>query len=286
MSTKKEIDGHLQGFIDPYQLGKEELPPIPEDFRFPRPRRKTDDPETPIPTVRMNTADPLILPVENWNHTLSSSVDETPMLSNAYDVYEIFYSVKGEGLYTGVPMLFVRLLKCNRSCDFCDTPRVGEPMHLTPQQILTQLQQLSKYCKRVVITGGEPFTYDLDPLVRLLITKGYTVHFESNGDLLPDMLPWDKDYWWLAVSPKAALPKWPQYISELKWLVGDGKELWRLAVESHPVRVCTDIHILQPVWSPTQAVWDINVRAANELAKTYPAIFRFGLQMHKYIGVR
>ena len=36
-------------------------------------------------------------------------------------VNEIFYSIQGEGRYTGTPAIFIRLAGCNLRCDFCDT---------------------------------------------------------------------------------------------------------------------------------------------------------------------
>ena len=36
-------------------------------------------------------------------------------------VNEIFYSIQGEGRYTGTPAVFIRLAGCNLRCDFCDT---------------------------------------------------------------------------------------------------------------------------------------------------------------------
>ncbi len=38
-------------------------------------------------------------------------------------VNEIFYSLQGEGRFTGTPAVFVRSRGCNMQCDFCDTSR-------------------------------------------------------------------------------------------------------------------------------------------------------------------
>ena len=38
-----------------------------------------------------------------------------------YRVNEIFYSLQGEGVYTGTPAVFLRFSGCNLKCGFCDT---------------------------------------------------------------------------------------------------------------------------------------------------------------------
>ena len=39
----------------------------------------------------------------------------------SYRINEIFYSLQGEGFWTGTPAVFVRFSGCNLRCPFCDT---------------------------------------------------------------------------------------------------------------------------------------------------------------------
>ena len=40
---------------------------------------------------------------------------------NFLKIQEIFYTIQGEGIYSGYPAVFVRLGGCNLACKFCDT---------------------------------------------------------------------------------------------------------------------------------------------------------------------
>ena len=72
-------------------------------------------------------------------------------------ISEIFYSIQGEGMLTGVPSVFVRTSGCNLRCVWCDTPYTSwapEGSDMTVEQILAAVQ--SHPAGHAVVTGGEP----------------------------------------------------------------------------------------------------------------------------------
>lgn len=125
-------------------------------------------------------------------------------------VNEIFYSLQGEGRFTGKPAVFVRLSGCNLACPFCDTQHeAGEVM--TEQQIV---QAISAYpSHHVVITGGEPTLQLNDTLVSLLHEAGFFIQIETNGTM---PLPAGID--WVTCSPKEGGAVVLDEVDELKLL--------------------------------------------------------------------
>ena len=55
------------------------------------------------------------------NHQLVRGPAAQRLSLNVLQLAEIFYSIQGEGTWTGTPAVFVRLAGCNLACDFCDT---------------------------------------------------------------------------------------------------------------------------------------------------------------------
>lgn len=109
-------------------------------------------------------------------------------------VNEIFYSLQGEGYWTGTPAVFIRFSGCNLKCPFCDTNH--QPyVEMTEEEIM---DEVNKYpADLVVITGGEPALQLNNKMVELLHNAEKTVAVETNGTKeLPKWVDW------ITVSPK------------------------------------------------------------------------------------
>lgn len=111
-------------------------------------------------------------------------------------VNEIFYSVQGEGCYTGTPAVFVRLAGCNLRCSFCDTDHFSY-QEMTEEEIVTAMDQWK--ARHAVITGGEPMLQLTASLVKKLHEAGWYVQIETNGTV---PMPEGCDIDWITCSPK------------------------------------------------------------------------------------
>ena len=55
-------------------------------------------------------------------------------------INEIFYSLPGEGYFTGTPAIFVRFAGCNLRCPFCDTNHVPFT-EMTPMEVVEEVKR-------------------------------------------------------------------------------------------------------------------------------------------------
>jgi 7-carboxy-7-deazaguanine synthase len=103
-------------------------------------------------------------------------------------ISEIFYSVQGEGILTGVPSVFIRTSGCNLRCRWCDTPYASwrtEGEELSNAQILAHTVAHSA-AKHVVITGGEPMiARGIHDLAAALRADGFHITIETAGTMPP-----------------------------------------------------------------------------------------------------
>ena len=109
-------------------------------------------------------------------------------------ISEIFHSLQGEGLLTGLPSIFIRTAGCNLSCVWCDTPYargVNDGTEMTLDQILAVVRQWPQ-TRHCVVTGGEPtLAAELPELTRRLRVAGLHITLETNATHPPDGLTFD-----------------------------------------------------------------------------------------------
>lgn len=184
-------------------------------------------------------------------------------MKKTYNVNEIFYSLQGEGYYTGTAAVFLRLSRCNLACEFCDTDHfAATPM--TAEEIVAAVNGYPT--RHLVITGGEP-TLQLDSdLLRALKAKQFYVQIETNGTM-----PVPPEVDWVTCSPKKP-PYRIDRVDELKvvYLGQDVEELSQLL----PSRV----KFLQPCSGK-------NTAEVVYYIMKHPQ-WRLSLQTHKLIDIQ
>jgi len=184
---------------------------------------------------------------------------------------EVFYSIQGEGLWTGTPAVFVRLAGCNLACDFCDTD-YSTKFFATVDGVVAKVRELGRDCPMVVLTGGEPLAQAETPqLIEALRRDGRRVHLESNGSIFTEL----PDDVWLCVSPKERVDaRMAERANEAKLIVDR-----RVPEEHLPLFAEKRTILLQPEGNARQ-----NVAIALDYVKSHPERFRLSLQTHKFIG--
>ena len=182
-----------------------------------------------------------------------------------YSINEIFYSLQGEGFWSGTSMVFVRFAGCNLSCPFCDTDHAVK-MHLSPAALLSMVQDCGGSCRRICLTGGEPGLQVDSALVELLHGAGFSIHIETNGTrALPEGIDW------VTISPKSGGEVVLKKADEIKLVYTADIEPSRW--EDFPA----PWHFLQPCSMQ-------NTSEVISYIKSHP-LWRLSLQTHKYLNI-
>lgn len=187
-----------------------------------------------------------------------------------YRINEIFYSLQGEGYFTGTAAVFLRFSGCNLKCEFCDTEHEGH-IGLNAQQLL---EKLSAYPSRhLVVTGGEPSLQLDNILVDMLHDAGFFIQVETNGT---HQLPEEVD--WVTCSPKGDNKVRQKHVDELK-VVYLGQDVECIADSINAFH-----YYLQPCSSA-------NYAGGSNLPETIAYIlahphWRLSLQTHKMINIQ
>jgi len=191
---------------------------------------------------------------------------------------EDFYTIQGEGHHTGKAAYFIRLGGCDVGCHWCDVKESwNAALHpLTPIEKIVQ-NALSHTAKSVVITGGEPLLYNLDPLCNALKSRGIEIFLETSGSW-----PLSGSFDWICLSPKKfkkPLPRMLSMANELKVIVFNSSDFeW---AEQHAKEVSKEcLLFLQPEWSKSAQM----LPQIIDYVKAHPH-WMISLQTHKYMNI-
>ena len=190
---------------------------------------------------------------------------------------EDFYTLQGEGFYTGTAAYFVRIGGCDVGCHWCDVKESwNAALHpATPIEII--VENAKKVAKIVVITGGEPLQWNMKPLTELLKNQAFKVHIETSG-AYPLSGIWD----WICLSPKKnKLPLEPIYevANELKIIVHNKHDLI-FAEEQAQKTNPNALLYLQPEWSKQAEMTPILIDYVMQNPQ-----WKLSIQTHKYLNI-
>ncbi len=190
---------------------------------------------------------------------------------------EEFYTIQGEGFHKGTAAYFIRVGGCDVGCHWCDVKESWNAELHPPTAIGQIVENAAKYSKTIVITGGEPLTWDMGPLTQLLKAQGMQIHIETSGAYKLSGT-WD----WICLSPKKMkLPTEEVYqkAHELKVIVFN-KDDFRFA-EEQAAKVNKDcILYLQPEWSKREKMSALIVDYVMQNPQ-----WKVSLQTHKYLNI-
>jgi organic radical activating enzyme len=190
---------------------------------------------------------------------------------------EEFYTIQGEGFHTGTAAYFIRIGGCDVGCHWCDVKESWNAELHPPTSIDLIVANAKKHADTVVVTGGEPLTWDMTMLTQKLIAQNLKVHIETSGayELTGN---WD----WICLSPKKnKLPTQTVYkkAHELKVIIFNKHDF--IFAEEQAEFVNDDaILFLQPEWSKKEEMTPLIVDYVMNNPK-----WRVSLQTHKYLNI-
>jgi 7-carboxy-7-deazaguanine synthase len=201
----------------------------------------------------------------------------------SFPVREIFKSIQGEGPLSGTPCIFVRLAGCNLSCSFCDTDHTSHISQMEVEDVVKWVSGLAKPSSidLIVITGGEPFLYNLRNLMFQLMDEGFRIQIETNGTIYDPTFPGYSPLITIVCSPKpergvakGIIP----IIDAWKFLIKAGDEMPQVP-EGGYRRV-----YLQPLDEKDERKNAENRKHTIDLCLSHGA--NLSLQLHKILGLQ
>lgn len=201
------------------------------------------------------------------------AVDKGEMLP----LMEAFYTIQGEGFHKGTAAYFIRVGGCDVGCHWCDVKESWDAEKHPPTHIDNIVKQASKYSNTIVVTGGEPLSWNMNPLTKQLKAAGLSTHIETSG-----AYPLSGDWDWICLSPKKLkLPTAEifQKANELKVIIYNKHDF--IFAQEMAAKVSDGcILYLQPEWSRREKV----IPEIVDFVMSYPT-WKVSLQTHKYLNI-
>lgn len=200
------------------------------------------------------------------------------MDSTKLPVMEAFYTLQGEGFYSGKAAYFIRLGGCDVGCVWCDVKESWDASQhplLSCQKIVENASQFPG--RLAVITGGEPLMYDLTNLTTELQNAGFQTNIETSG-VYEISGSWD----WICFSPKkfkephASIFK---LADELKVIIYNKSDFEFAEKYANLVNENCKL-LLQPEWGKQEKMLPLII----EYVKTNPK-WQVSLQTHKFMNI-
>ncbi len=192
-------------------------------------------------------------------------------------VMEHFYTIQGEGKYSGAAAYFIRLGGCDVGCHWCDVKESWEMEKHPLTSIRELVDSIDDKVEIVVITGGEPLLWNLNLLTSLLQKRNIRTHIETSGSSKVTGI-WD----WFCLSPKKRkMPteKAYQIANELKVVVFNNSDVTFAEQQAEKVSENCLLYL--------QVEWDKRSKMLPRIVdyvKNNPK-WKISVQTHKYLDI-
>ena len=165
---------------------------------------------------------------------MSSTLPDAP--ADAIRVSELFHSLQGEGLSTGVPAHFLRLQGCEVGCRWCDTRYTWDAAGgraTTVAAAFAELEALGA-ANLLVVTGGEPLSHPgVAGLLAAAVERWPRVEVETSG-LQPPPASHARLHYNHSPKLPSATGRWAETWAHARAFAGDPNTTFKLVVGGDP----------------------------------------------------
>lgn len=226
-------------------------------------------------------------------------------------INSIYSAHEGEGIWIGVPQVFVRFQGCVVGCQNCDTKETWsfeqsyqQPLDQVLRRIAELLAKTDPSKRRVSITGGDPLDVrhlvGLKALVKILKNAGVTINVEAAGlkvvpeifDLV-DVISMDfktpSTGLWPSTAPLGQLLKNYGHKAQIKAVIADHRDFERTFLVYSELKAaglvdqCNTPWVLTPCFEPGQEAPRDLIKQIYDWNWEAGGVFRVITQQHKWV---